>query len=234
MEHVPGIHGVPGVRGGNVYLLTEGPLTLIDAGIVGDGSAILRHIESLGFGAWDLARILLTHRHADHAGGAAALREATGAAVYAHTADLERRDDSFVLRGRLRTGRPTPVDCPLEDGQELEPGIVVVHSGGHTSGSVAFYLPAKRALFLGDTVINNVSRLSRPLPMSNEDSAASEVTLRRLAALDADAGFFGHGPPLLSGLQEALVEVSRRSPGPVWLRTLRHYLGHPLRSLRRD
>jgi glyoxylase-like metal-dependent hydrolase (beta-lactamase superfamily II) len=217
LEHLPGIHRIPGVRGGNAYLLQHGPLTIVDTGLPGSDSAILRFMSALGYAAQRLERILLTHRHPDHAGAAAALRERTGARVYAHAGDVE---DGCVRATGGRQG--ARVDCLLEDGELLEGGIRVLHCGGHTAGSVSYHLEPARALFLGDMAINNIDRLSRPIVFSNEDNEAYETGLSRLAALDADAGFFGHGPPLLHGLREALIALRERPRSPLPMAVLRY------------
>ncbi len=217
MEYLPGVHVVPGVRGCRVFLLTEGPLSLVDAGLPGSASAVLRYVERLGYAPGALERVLLTHRHTDHVGGASELRRLTGARVYAHRAETETTDGLPVLRGR-----GVPVDCLLEDAERLEGGIRVVHVGGHTAGAVCFVLEGRRAVFVGDIAINNIDRLSRPLPWSNEEGdEAFERALRLVAAVDVDSAFFGHGPPLIGGAGSALRELSERSPGPMWQRMLR-------------
>lgn len=205
---------MPGVRGANSYLLTEGPITLIDAGLPGSGKAVVEYMSALGLEASRLERILITHRHPDHAGGAGALREATGARVYAHRGDVNVVDDRAALESRVGAG--ALVDIVLEGGEELDGGIRVVHCGGHTQGSVAYYLPAATSLFLGDMAINNIDRLSRPIAFSNEDNAAYESGLARLTTLDAGTGYFGHGPALTDGLREALLALKGRPRSPAW------------------
>lgn len=124
----------------------------------------------------------------------------------------------------------SPVDCVLQNDEVLVPGIRAVHCGGHTAGSVSYYVEASRTLFLGDMAINNVDRLSRPIVFSNEDPAAYEAGLDKLTRVDAVAGFFGHGPPVLEGLQEALTALKSRPPTPAWLATIRYTvmrLRHP-------
>ncbi len=219
--HSP-VHQVPRVRGANAFLITEGPITLVDTGMPGSGGRILEFMAALGLAPGRLERILLTHRHMDHAGNAAFLRLRTGARVFAHPGDT---DAATAHEGHGIEN----VDCLVEDGQLLEGGIRVVHCGGHTAGSVCYHLEARRVLFLGDMAINNIDRLSRPISFSNEDNAAYEVGLARLVALDAEAGFFGHGPPVSAGLHQALLalQARRRSPLPlamlrfVWLQARR-------------
>jgi len=209
------IHRVPGVRGGNVYLLTTGPLTLVDSGLPGSGRAVLEFMAALGFRPADLKRVLITHRHPDHAGAAAFLREATGAQVHAHAGDVNELPDGAFLRGSMGTAA-TSVDAVLHGGEVLEPGIRVIHCGGHTSGSVCYFLESSRALFLGDMAINNIDRLSRPISFSNEDREAYDRGLQSLTEIDAGSLFFGHGPPLYSGGREALEAMQAREPSPAW------------------
>jgi glyoxylase-like metal-dependent hydrolase (beta-lactamase superfamily II) len=223
LEHVEGVHRVPGVRGGNAYLLTFGPLTLVDCGLPGSGRAVLDFMAALGHRAEALERILITHRHLDHCGAASFLRDRTGAEVCAHGGDVDTAGEVNVLRGTLNAGGVI-VDRLLEDGDELPGGIRVVHCGGHTGGSVCYYVPERRLLFLGDLAINNVDRLSRPISFSNEDSHDYEGGIERLTSLDADAGSFGHGPPLVGGLRRALSALKERPPTPAWRGMVRYAL----------
>ncbi|MBM3157894.1 MAG: MBL fold metallo-hydrolase [Chloroflexi bacterium] len=101
-------------------------------------------------------------------------------------------------------------------------GIQVIHTPGHTPGSISLYIPKNRMLFVGDTIVNNVNRLSRPLPLrSNRDEA--ERSLKRLAELDMDIVCFGHGPPLDSA-KESISQLALRYPkAPVWWRIIRNW-----------
>jgi glyoxylase-like metal-dependent hydrolase (beta-lactamase superfamily II) len=216
----PRIVRVPGVSGGNVFLVEGERLTLIDSGLPGNADAILSAVARLGRQPPEISQILLTHRHRDHSGSAADLREATGARIVAHTSETEPAEGGLVLV-QPYPAPSTPVDLAVEDGDELEGGFVVLQAPGHTLGSACFYLPERKALFLGDAAINNVSRLSRPMPWSNDDNAAYEVSLRRLAAVDAEEAHFGHGPSLLERAQAALRDLASKPPGPTWFRVLR-------------
>ena len=85
MEIRPGIHQVPGLKWSNAYLLVEDQgLTLIDGGIPGDGSKILRYISQLGHAPQYLTRIVLTHSHPDHSGPMKELSRISGATIAVH------------------------------------------------------------------------------------------------------------------------------------------------------
>jgi glyoxylase-like metal-dependent hydrolase (beta-lactamase superfamily II) len=209
-------------------------LTVIDTGFVGNTEAVLGAIGELGRRPADLGYILLTHRHRDHTGSASELRAATGARIVAHWAETRQVDGATVLES-LGPGR-TPVDLMVEDGEVLETGISTVHTPGHTAGSACFLLPDSKTLFLGDLAINNIERLSRPLPYSNDDETAYEESLRKVASMEVETGYFGHGPPLMTGLKAALEELVSRPRAPTWLRMVRGWrdLIRFSRGMRRD
>ena len=87
--------------------------------------------------------ILLTHHHPDHVGGVRKIREAKDCPVYLH------REDADMYRDE--------VDIMLEDGQVIDldgEKIKVIHTPGHTMGSVCFYSEKGKLAFTGDTIFN--------------------------------------------------------------------------------
>ena len=93
MEILPGIHQVPGLRWRNAYLLVEEEcLTLIDAGLPGDGKKIFGYIDHIGRRPSELARVIVTHSHPDHTGPLKRLSQVTGATIMAHRADTRYRE----------------------------------------------------------------------------------------------------------------------------------------------
>lgn len=118
-----------------------------------------------------LAAILVTHHHADHTGGVAALREATGAHVY----------------GPAHETIPEPF-TPLSQGERVQVlglEFTVIDVPGHTAGHIAYYLPARRGeaplLFCGDTLFSGgCGRLFEGTPQQMLHS------LDALAALPGD------------------------------------------------
>jgi glyoxylase-like metal-dependent hydrolase (beta-lactamase superfamily II) len=92
---------------------------------------------------------------------------------------------------------PARVDRELADGDEIDAlgGMRVVHTPGHTPGSICLYCPQRRLLFTGDTAAN-IFRLRPGLGWFTEDAARAKESIRKLAALDFETVFFGHGRPI--------------------------------------
>ncbi|MEU0396915.1 MBL fold metallo-hydrolase [Streptomyces sp. NPDC006208] len=196
---------------GQAYLWHDGDeLTLIDAGNRDSAPLIETAIRGAGLDPAGLRRIVLTHCHRDHVGAAGELAERYGAEVLAH------RLDAPVVRGEepvpepvlldwevplyergltVPPAPPTRVDRELEDGEVLDfgGGAVVVHSPGHTDGSIGIHLPYRGVLFTGDCVAG-VGQVM--LGVFNVDRAAAQVSMRRLASLAPSTVCFGHGDPL--------------------------------------
>lgn len=130
-----------------------------------DAGAILGELATLG---WSLDLILNTHWHPDHAGGNAELKAATGATVI----------------GPAEVERLSPLDRKVVHGDVVELGetrLQVIDAGGHTLQHIAYFDPADRIAFVGDTLFAlGCGRLFEGTP---EQMWAS---LSRLAALPED------------------------------------------------
>ena len=234
MEIIPNVHLVPGVRGVNVYLLLSAKLTLVDTGMPGSDGAILSYIDSLGLSTTGLSRIVITHHHVDHVGGAAALRQRTSAPLLAHPADAPfisgeqppLPPQSTLVRILFRflgsvlpRAKPVPVDSALRDGDRLDTfaplsagllgGAAVVHVPGHSPGSIALHLPSERLLICGDTISHRGGRLGPPPKLFTADMDQAIASLRRMAQLEFDVLCPGHGAPIVGGADEQLRAMVR-------------------------
>ena len=213
MEIVPGVHAVR-VIGAKAHLIVEDELTLIDAGHRGSGRLVQRYLDRIGRSQRDITRIVCTHGHPDHIGGVAEIAAASGAAIFIHPSDAAR------LRIGLRDVLANPVPgqvlafltrplndpTPLLHGDVLPAlgGLHVVHTPGHTPGSVCLYAPALRLLFSGDVLQLRQGRLARPHHVFSDDLDEARRSIARLAELDVDTICFAHYPPLRGGAQDAL------------------------------
>jgi glyoxylase-like metal-dependent hydrolase (beta-lactamase superfamily II) len=178
----------------HVYLLDGGEeLALIDAGCGQRDSIgrILSNMRDDGIDPRRLRKILLTHWHPDHAGGAARWR-AHLAGVQVHASAVER---SIVERASEPGLEPCAVDVPLAHDAEISVGALrvrVIEVAGHSSGSLCYLvdLPAGRALFTGDVVFMNgiLGLLNHP------DSQLEQyrASFSRLAGLGVDLLLPGH------------------------------------------
>ncbi|MBN1191981.1 MAG: MBL fold metallo-hydrolase [Dehalococcoidales bacterium] len=238
MEIACGIYLIESVKGCNVYLLADESLILIDTGLPGNAGDILRFIRSVGRNPLDLSCIILTHGHIDHAGSLTELQARTGALGMAHHDEVRPAVDGeynlydsspgggVLLKALscLKIYHPGCINKTVKDGDVLpvSGGLRIVHTPGHTPGSMSLLLEKQRILFVGDAIINNRDRLSRPLPMKS-DRLLAEQSLVRLSSLEYETCCFGHGPPLQQQAQERIRHLALNRPtSPLYRRLFRN------------
>lgn len=194
----------------HVYLIDGGDeLALIDAGVGLESERIVDHIRADGFDPARVKTIVLTHGHADHAGGAAAMRRLLGApAVAASRAiagaivdgdekllgiDVSRQAGMYPEDYRFE---PSPIDIVLDEGDEIRVGrhlLRVRETPGHSDGHICLLLDGgpNRVLFAGDLIFfdGRIQLLAFP------DCRLQELvaSLRRLRGLGITTLLPGHG-----------------------------------------
>lgn len=230
-EIVPGVYQIggswgSGILGANVFLLVDDGLAIIDTGFRGTIRKILKYIQLLGRSISEVACILATHYHADHTGNLAELKKLTKASVVAHAADAPYIDGSLPqpslqrpawLRKYLDSFRwswaftPVAVDLAVKDGDELPllGGMQVIHTPGHTPGSICLWLKQKKVLIVGDLLANRFG-LRLPALMFTADLAQEICSINRVIELDFEIICFGHGPPIREQARETVARFAAR------------------------
>ena len=120
----------------------------------------------------------------------------------------------------------TPVHETVEHGDVVPcmAGLRIIHSPGHTPGSISPLLTGPRALFLGDSVLNNIDRLSRPLMWDRSKRRQLDASLHALRDLEADLACFGHGPPLSEDVMNRVRGLTDRPYDlPTWRIALKNW-----------
>lgn len=137
--------------------------TVVDPGE--DISAIMHLLEKHQL---RVEQIIITHAHIDHVGGAVRLKKLTGAPIYMNQLDLPLLQMMDVQAGWLGIAPPEvqPPDVSAEDGLALSAAgetARILHTPGHTQGSICLYLPGQSLLLAGDTLFaGSVGRTDLP------------------------------------------------------------------------
>lgn len=169
------------------------------AAVIDPGGETPRILQAIKDNNLTVEKIWITHGHMDHAGGAAALQEATGAVI-----EGPHRDDQFWIDLIEDSGRKYGVpgaraftpDRWLENGDEVTLGetrFFVRHCPGHTPGHVVFIHPEARFAQVGDVLFKgSIGRTD--FPKGNYEQLIASIT-ERLWPLGSDIAFVpGHGP----------------------------------------
>ncbi|MCC6792460.1 MAG: MBL fold metallo-hydrolase [Thermomicrobiales bacterium] len=195
----------------HVYLIDGGDeLALVDAGCggtIGDTELILRTAKADGFDLDRISRLLLTHYHFDHMGGAAEMRDRLGLTVHASplaAKALSEGDETAIsLPGARAAGyvpdhyrlNACPAEPSLVEGAKFNVGrlsVTVYETPGHAAGHVSFLVEGgeRTTLVQGDVVFHGGTIFLQNVPDCSIQDYATSV--RKLAALDFDAFLPGH------------------------------------------
>jgi len=181
--------GIMTLEGTNQYVVGKENVVVIDVALSADSNmdGIIEQAEAMG--AKKIEKILLTHIHNDHCGGALALKKRCGAKLGIHHS-----------RGGYLGGE----DFQYDDNDRISFGggeLKVLHTPGHESGHCCFYESGDKVLFSGDNILGFGTAVIRPPDGNMTDYLKS---LERLLGFDISLILPGHGP--LIGKPEAKIK----------------------------
>lgn len=212
----------------NCYLIEErDDLTLIDAALPYSARAIVRTAARIGK---PIARIALTHAHADHVGALDALKEllpdvpvhisARDARLLAGDTSLQSDEPQTPIRGSVPAKLKTRADALLADGDRIG-SLVAIAAPGHTPGSMAYMDTRSGALIVGDAMqtrggiaVSGQVKPWFPFPaMATWNKQAALESVRKLRNRQPSLLAVGHGrmvPQPLAAIDQAINEAERK------------------------
>jgi hydroxyacylglutathione hydrolase len=168
-----------------------------EAIVVDPGDNIPEILSRLQKHGLTLRQIVVTHAHIDHVGGAARLRKLTGAPMVMNQQDLELLGMMEMQANWLGVPTPevAPPDASAEEGSPVGLATLpaqVLHTPGHTPGSICLYFPDQHLLLAGDTLFaGSIGRTD--LPGGNGQQILRSLRERLLVLPDTTRVLPGHG-----------------------------------------
>jgi glyoxylase-like metal-dependent hydrolase (beta-lactamase superfamily II) len=171
-----------------VFLICGERICLVDSGVAGSERIIFQYLKDTGRSPQDISMLILTHAHPDHIGSAAAIKRITGCTVAAHASERAWIED-VALQAKERpvpgffdlVGGSVEVDRVLGEGDELilegGPDLQVLHTPGHSPGSISLWMAKEGALFTADAI-----PIAGEMPIY-QDILASVRSVKRLASI---------------------------------------------------
>ena len=181
IELAPGVWRIPtaGKDLVNSFALVQedGSVTLVDTGLKSAPPRIVAGLAAIGKHPRDVTRIVLTHVHPDHAGGAARMSRETGAPVLVHADDhgwatsgrVTGANDTSTTMGKVFARWATASSSPSSRVRHwptatcCRGGVRVVHTPGHSPGHVSLLLEDSGVMVTGDAIFNFPSPAAHPL-----------------------------------------------------------------------
>ena len=217
MEILSDVHLIDGVTA-NTYLALGDQTTLIDSGTPGKQENIIKYLQNeLKSKPEDIKTIVLTHHHIDHTGSLYELKKITNADIAAY------KDDIDIISGKKSSSDPIYMrfvsrlmamftsykfikpDINLEE-NDIVDNYRVIHTPGHTPGSIALYNSDNGVIFVGDTLTYDGNKVGGPPSFLINDKEALKKSVKKISDLEPNIMLSGHGKPLTENTSEMIRE----------------------------
>ncbi len=215
MEILSDVHWIEGVTA-NTYLILGDQTTLIDTGTPGKQENILNYLQNVLKGKpEDIKTIVLTHHHMDHTGSLYELKKITNAEVAAY------KDDVDIISGEKPSSDPIYMrfvsrlmstftsykfikpDIGLQENDMVD-NYRVIHTPGHTPGSIALYNSDNGVIFVGDTLTYDGNKVGGPPSFLINDREALKKSVKKISDFNPRIMLSGHGKPLIEDTSEMI------------------------------
>ncbi|MBM3303880.1 MAG: MBL fold metallo-hydrolase [Candidatus Aenigmarchaeota archaeon] len=191
----------------NIYIIGD---HAVDSGTGLNFTRMYQLLKAAQIDPKSIKVVVNTHTHYDHVGGNGYFLNAKTAMHEADAPALENADAEMCMvdyfDGKLK---PRSVDAKLKDGDRLSIGgynFQVLHTPGHTPGSICLYDASKKILISGDIIFaDGIGRIDVP----GGDPDAMQVSLDALAKLKVDKILPGHGEPVQSGGGAVIAKLAK-------------------------
>ena len=177
-----------------------------EAIVIDPGDNVDDILEVLTQHSLKVATIVITHGHIDHIGGANTLRAYTGAPVHMNSNDLsllDHLDTQSSWLGMAPVGQ-IEIDSGANDGDIISVGsiaLTVLHTPGHSQGSISLWIPSEKKLISGDTLFrDSIGRTD--LPGGDSKQILKSIKDKLLPLPDDVVIFPGHGPSTTMGREK--------------------------------
>lgn len=193
----------------SAYLIVRGSeVAVVDTGTPQDADEIGQALAEIDLGWGNVGTVILTHHHGDHAGSIHEVMNLAGDAVVGTgSGDIELVNERLALH---LGGTPQTLTA-FEDGQTVF-GTTIIATPGHTLGHIAVWDQDTSVLIAGDALngdanggnVETIDGVGGPSSQRSDDMAVAIESARKLAALEPQTIYFGHGTPKLGDAAVAL------------------------------
>ena len=216
MEVADGIYEFSGVS--NFYIVLDKEIFVVDTGMPGNADKIIKYLEKeLHHEPKDIKTIVITHHHFDHTGSLDKLKMITGAKVAISGEDAEYLTDEKSQAGSalmvplikllnfIYRIKPVNPDIILQEGDHVG-DYQVIHTPGHTPGSICLYNPINKVIFTGDNLQYANGKIKGPGSRLIPEPEQYKKSIEKLGELDIEVILTGHGKPVTSDTNKKLDE----------------------------